>query len=46
MRCSTSCRNGSPGRRVYPVVFVDALTVKIRDGVVSNRPMYIAIGVD
>jgi transposase-like protein len=26
------------GRRVYPVVFIDALMVKIRDGVVANRP--------
>jgi putative transposase len=33
-------------RRVYPVVFIDALTVKIRDGVVANRPVYIAIGID
>ena len=32
--------------RVYPVVFIDALMVKIRDGVVANRPVYLAIGVD
>ena len=31
---------------VYPVVFIDALMVKIRDGVVANRPVYLAIGVD
>src|SRR5262249_639545 len=31
---------------VYPVVFIDALVVKIRDGVVANRPVYVAIGVD
>jgi putative transposase len=31
---------------VYPVVFVDALMVKIRDGVVANRPVYVAIGID
>jgi transposase-like protein len=31
---------------VYPVVFIDALMVKIRDGVVSNRPVYLAIGID
>ena len=30
---------------VYPVVFVDAVHVKIRDGQVSNRPVYAAIGV-
>jgi putative transposase len=35
-----------PLDRVYPVVFIDALTVKIRDGVVANRPVYIAIGID
>ena len=31
---------------VYPVVFIDALSVKIRDGVVANRPVYLAIGID
>jgi putative transposase len=31
---------------VYPVVFIDAIVVKIRDGVVANRPVYLAIGVD
>ena len=31
---------------VYPVVFIDALMVKIRDGVVTNRPVYVAIGID
>jgi len=30
---------------VYPVVFIDAIHVKIRDGQVSNRPIYVAIGV-
>jgi transposase-like protein len=35
-----------PLDRVYPVVFIDALMVKIRDGVVSNRPVYLAIGID
>jgi transposase-like protein len=35
-----------PLDRVYPVVFVDALMVKIRDGVVTNRPVYLAIGID
>jgi hypothetical protein len=29
---------------VYPVVFIDAPMVKIRDGVVANRPVYLAIG--
>ena len=31
---------------VYPVVFIDALMVKIRDGVVANRPVYLAVGID
>jgi putative transposase len=30
---------------VYPVIFVDAIRVKIRDGNVVNRPMYLAMGV-
>ncbi|MCL4165425.1 UNVERIFIED_CONTAM: hypothetical protein GTU68_023357 [Idotea baltica] len=34
-----------PLDRVYPVVFIDALVVKIRDGQVANRPVYAAIGV-
>jgi putative transposase len=35
-----------PLDRVYPVVFIDAIMVKIRDGQVVNRPIYVAIGVD
>src|SRR5438034_1420419 len=35
-----------PLDRVYPVVFVVALMVKIRDGVVTNRAVYVAIGID
>jgi transposase-like protein len=34
-----------PLDRVYPVVFVDAIVVKVRDGQVVNRPVYVAIGV-
>lgn len=34
-----------PLDRVYPVVFVDAIVVKIREGQVANRPIYVAIGV-
>ena len=30
---------------VYPVVFIDAIFVKVRDGQVANRPVYVAIGV-
>ena len=29
---------------VYPVVFIDAINVKIRDGQVANRPIYVALG--
>ena len=32
-------------RPVYPVIFIDAIHVKIRDGQVANRPVYVAIGV-
>ncbi|WP_155053966.1 IS256 family transposase [Streptomyces blattellae] len=31
-----------PLDRVYPVVFIDAINVKIRDGQVANRPIYVA----
>jgi putative transposase len=34
-----------PLDRVYPVLFVDAITVKVRDGQVVNRPVYVVIGV-
>ncbi|MCY0924372.1 IS256 family transposase, partial [Streptomyces sp. H27-G5] len=30
---------------VYPVVFIDAVHVKVRDGNVANRPIYVAIAV-
>ena len=30
---------------VYPVLFVDAIHLKVRDGQVSNRPFYVVIGV-
>jgi putative transposase len=30
---------------VYPVVFLDAIHVKIRDGKVANRPVYVALAV-
>ena len=29
-----------PLESVYPVVFIDAIHVKIRDGQVTNRPVY------
>lgn len=30
---------------VYPVVFIDAIHVKVRDGQVANRPIYVAAAV-
>jgi hypothetical protein len=32
-------------RPVYPVIFIDAIHVKIRDGKVANRPIYVALAV-
>jgi transposase-like protein len=34
-----------PLDRVYPVIFIDAIHVKVRDGQVTNRAFYTAIGV-
>jgi putative transposase len=31
---------------VYPVVLIDAIVVKIRDGQVANRPIYVAMGIN
>ena len=30
---------------VYPVIFIDALMVKVRDGQVRNKPIYVVVGV-
>jgi transposase-like protein len=30
---------------VYPVIFIDAVHVKVRDGEVANRPIYVALAV-
>jgi putative transposase len=35
-----------PLDRVYPVIFTGALMIKVRDGVVTSRPVYLAIGID
>jgi putative transposase len=40
----TEWRN-RPLDRVYPVLFIDAIHVKVRDGQVTNRPIYVVIGV-
>jgi putative transposase len=31
-----------PLDRVYPVLLIDAIVMKIRDGQVANRPIYVA----
>ena len=40
----TEWRN-RPLDRVYPVLFIDAIVVKVRDGQVVNRPIYVVLGV-
>jgi len=35
-----------PLDRVYPVVLIDAIHVKIRDGQVTNRPIYVVVGIN
>jgi transposase-like protein len=40
----TEWRN-RPLDRVYPAIFIDAIVVKVRDGQVVNRPIYVVIGV-
>jgi putative transposase len=34
-----------PLEAVYPVIFIDAIHVKVRDGQVTNRPIYVVVGV-
>ncbi|MGH3343678.1 MAG: IS256 family transposase [Carbonactinosporaceae bacterium] len=35
-----------PLERIYPVVLIDAIYVKVRDGQVANRPIYVALGIN
>ncbi len=35
-----------PLDRVFPVILIDAIVVKIRDGQVANRPVYVAMGIN
>ena len=35
-----------PLDRVYPVLLIDAIVIKVRDSQVANRPAYVAIGVN
>lgn len=30
---------------VYPVLLIDAIVLKVRDGQVTNRPVYVAMGI-
>jgi len=41
----TSWQN-RPLDRLYPVLLVDAIMIKVRDAQVANRPVYVAIGVN
>jgi putative transposase len=34
-----------PLEKIYPVIFIDAMVVKVRDGQVANKPVYVVIGV-
>jgi putative transposase len=34
-----------PLDEVYPVIFIDAMVVKVREGQVMNKPVYVVIGV-
>jgi putative transposase len=44
MDSMSDCQN-RPLDAVYPVIFIDAIVVKIREGQVANRPIYVAVGV-
>ncbi|MEW2386719.1 IS256 family transposase, partial [Micromonospora sp. NPDC047707] len=35
-----------PLDRIYPVVLIDAIVVKIREGQVANRPVYVTVGIN
>jgi putative transposase len=35
-----------PLDRIYPVLLIDAIVIKVRDSQVANRPVYVAIGVN
>jgi putative transposase len=38
-------RQSRPLDAVYAVIFIAAITVKIREGQVASRPIYLALGV-
>jgi len=35
-----------PLHPVYPVIIIDAIVLKVREGTVANRPVYVAMGVN
>jgi transposase-like protein len=35
-----------PLEKVYPIIFIDAIYLKVRDGTVANRPVHVALGID
>ncbi|MDJ1130808.1 transposase [Streptomyces iconiensis] len=35
-----------PLDKIYAVLMIDAIVLKVRDGAVSNRPVYIAVGIN
>lgn len=35
-----------PVDSVFPILYIDALWVKVREGSVANRPVYLAVGID
>jgi transposase-like protein len=35
-----------PLDKIYPVLLIDAIVIKVRDAQVANRPVYVAIGVN
>jgi len=37
------CNRQRPLNSVYPFIFIDCIHVKIRDGQVVNRPIYVAL---
>ncbi len=35
-----------PLDRLYPIIYIDAIVMKIRDGAVANRPVYVVLGMN
>jgi putative transposase len=35
-----------PLDKLYPIIYIDAMVMKIRDGAVANRPVYVVLGVN